>query len=134
MPNKNTRDPLGHIKLSVSDFNRSFEFYKNLFHKLFYKQVSNKKDRAGWVSYDGFGFSIEQAKNSTHAYQFSAPGIHHFCFKAKSPKEVDGVYNLLLEKQAIVFDPPQKYPDYTKNYYAVFFADPDGIKLEVAYY
>lgn len=29
-------------------------------------------------------------------------------------------------------DAPQEY-DYTPGYYAVFFADPDGMKLEVVY-
>ena len=27
-------------------------------------------------------------------------------------------------------DPPAEYPLYAPGYYAVFFADPDGLKLE----
>ena len=27
-------------------------------------------------------------------------------------------------------DPPAEYPQYALGYYAVFFADPDGLKLE----
>lgn len=33
-----------------------------------------------------------------------------------------------------VFDAPAAYPQYTPNYYAVFFVDPDGMKLEYGYY
>jgi hypothetical protein len=29
-----------------------------------------------------------------------------------------------------VVDPPADYPDYGEGYYAVFFLDPDGLKLE----
>jgi hypothetical protein len=29
-----------------------------------------------------------------------------------------------------VVDPPADYPEYGKGYYAVFFLDPDGLKLE----
>jgi NAD-dependent oxidoreductase involved in siderophore biosynthesis len=29
-----------------------------------------------------------------------------------------------------VVDPPADYPDYGDGYYAVFFTDPDGLKLE----
>ena len=29
-----------------------------------------------------------------------------------------------------VVDPPADYPDYGEGYYAVFFTDPDGLKLE----
>ena len=39
-----------------------------------------------------------------------------------------------LGKDVKVFDKPQSYPEYTKKYYAVFFSDPDGMKIEVAYY
>jgi len=39
-----------------------------------------------------------------------------------------------MKKGTFIFDTPQKYPNYTDKYYAVYFADPDGIKLEVAYY
>ena len=34
---------------------------------------------------------------------------------------------------ATVLDPPAEYPQYGPGYYAVFFADPDGIKLECVY-
>ena len=41
---------------------------------------------------------------------------------------------LLLKKfGADILDPPAAYPEYGTGYYAVFFADPDGLKLEYAY-
>ena len=33
-----------------------------------------------------------------------------------------------------LYDSPKPYPEYDKDYYAVYFSDPDGIKLEVTYY
>ena len=38
-----------------------------------------------------------------------------------------------LEIGAAVLYPPTDYPAYGDGYYAVFFADPDGIKLEFVY-
>jgi glyoxylase I family protein len=32
-----------------------------------------------------------------------------------------------------VLDPPAEYPQYAPGYYAVFFADPDGLKLEYVF-
>ena len=32
-----------------------------------------------------------------------------------------------------VLDPPAHYPEYSGDYYAVFFEDPDGMKLELVY-
>ena len=128
-----SKDPLGHIKLTVSDFNKSKTFYSELFEKLNFPHVSDKKKSSGWVTLEGFGIWISQSKFLEPKHKFSAPGFHHLCFKAKSEKEVDKIYEFLKDKTKI-FDAPQKYPKYTENYYAVFFSDPDGLKLEVAYY
>jgi catechol 2,3-dioxygenase-like lactoylglutathione lyase family enzyme len=35
---------------------------------------------------------------------------------------------------ATILDPPTEYPAYGAGYYAVFFADPDGLKLEFVHY
>ena len=127
-------DPCGHTKLSVSDFKKSYQFYKDIFELLGYKQVQDKKDRAGWTSLDGYGVLIAQAKTTDYKYKFEAPGLHHLCLKASSVELVDKVHELVLIKDVYVSGPSKKYPEFTDKYYAVYFADPDGIKLEVAYY
>jgi len=134
MPDNTPYDPCGHIKIVVSDWEKSYPFYKDIFEKLGYKQVSNKEDRAGWASPDGYGIFIAQAKIMNYQYKFGAPGLHHLCLKASSMDVVEKIYKLVLEKGVYVSGLPRKYPEYTEKYYAVYFADPDGIKLEVAYY
>jgi predicted lactoylglutathione lyase len=54
-------------------------------------------------------------------------------FRAASRDDVDGLYQLLRDIDAKVLDPPAEYPDYAPEYYAVFFADPDGLKLEYVF-
>jgi len=127
-------DPAGHTKIAVSDFNKSFQFYEGILKMLGYKQVSDKEDRAGWVSQNGYGVLIAQAENIDYKYQFGAPGLHHICLKASSTELVDKTYNLVLTKNVYVSGQPKLYPEFTNKYYAVYFEDPDGIKLEVAYY
>jgi catechol 2,3-dioxygenase-like lactoylglutathione lyase family enzyme len=127
-------DPCGHIKLAVSDYQKSYLFYKGIFEKLGYKQISNKDGHSGWASPDGYAILIAQAKITNHQYKFDTPGLHHLCLKANSIELVDQIYQSLLLNDTYIFDAPQKYPNYTYKYYAVYFADPDGIKLEVAYY
>ncbi len=42
----------------------------------------------------------------------------------------------MVEVGATVLDPPVDYssqPGYSNGYFAVFFADPDGLKLEVVH-
>jgi len=126
-------DPSGHIKLSVTDIDKSKAFYSALFKTLGFKRVAYGELKAGWVTNGGFGISIVQAKILRPKHKFTAPGFHHLCLKARSTKVVDSVYKLIKAKTH-AYDAPQKYPEYSKKYYAVFFADPDGMKLEVAYY
>ena len=40
------------------------------------------------------------------------------------------MHALLLRIGATVLDAPAEYPQYGAGYYAVFFSDPDGLKLE----
>jgi len=127
-------DPCGHTKIAVSDFEKSRQFYRDLFGILGYKQVSDKEDRASWVSPDGYGILIGQARIVGYQYSFGAPGLHHVCLKASSTETVDQIYELILGKNVYVSGVPKKYPEFTEKYYAVYFADPDGIKLEVACY
>ncbi len=128
-----SKDPLGHLKLSVRDFGASRTFYARLFDTLEFKQISDKGQSAGWVTKDGFGIWIAQAEILEPKHVFSAPGFHHLCVKASSESQVDQIYDL-VKGEIQIFNPPKKYPEYTPDYYAVFFADPDGMKIEVAYY
>ena len=123
-------DPSGHLTLAVSDFRKSKRFYTELFEWLGFKQISG----AAWVTQAGFGIWVRKARYSKPRYTFFAPGIHHLCFKTETKRKVDEVYRRLTAKRVPIFDAPKLYPEYTSKYYAVFFADPDGIKIEVAYY
>lgn len=132
--NKKSLDPAGHLSLAVSDLERSRKFYKSLFKQLGFKQIRNSENGVAWVTKEGFGIWIRQAKNKKLHHKHFAPGIHHLCVKAKTKKLVDEVYKYMLAKKTIFFSEPKSYPEYTLKYYAVDFADPDGIKIEIAYY
>ena len=36
----------------------------------------------------------------------------------------------LVKNKVKILDPPKEYPEYGGPYYAVYFTDPDGLKLE----
>jgi catechol 2,3-dioxygenase-like lactoylglutathione lyase family enzyme len=131
---KKALDPKGHLKICSSDFEKSRKFYLSLFEKIGYKLIADKENSTAWASEGGFGFWLAPADKPGYKYEFGAPGFHHFCFKAESKKQVDELHKFLVAQKVNIFDAPKAYPEYTAEYYAVFFADPDGLKLEFAYY
>lgn len=129
-------DPLGHMTIAVSNIKRSKLFYEKIFQKLGLRKLIEKEAGTGiaWEIIPGFSVWLKQAKIPDYGYRFHAPGLHHLCFKVNSKQEVDEFYTFLLKEKVMIYDPPALYTKYTPDYYAVFFADPEGIKLEVAYY
>jgi catechol 2,3-dioxygenase-like lactoylglutathione lyase family enzyme len=65
----------------------------------------------------------------------SAWGLNHIAFHAESKESVDRFYreHLQPKKIPVLYGGPKEYPDYSKGYYAVYFEDPDRLKLELAY-
>ena len=63
----------------------------------------------------------------------NAPGLHHLAWSAESREDVDRLHELLIGTGATILDAPADYPRYGPTYYAVFFADPDGLKLEYVF-
>jgi catechol 2,3-dioxygenase-like lactoylglutathione lyase family enzyme len=55
-------------------------------------------------------------------------GFHHYAFELSSRNDVDALGAFLQKHGMNVLDPPGEY--YGPSYYAVYFADPDGMKLE----
>lgn len=62
-------------------------------------------------------------------------GLNHICFNAKSKNEVTKFVKEFLRKNRIplLYGGPKEWPEYRGGYYAVYFEDPDRIKLEFAY-
>jgi len=100
-------DPLGHIKLSVSDYpGKSKAFYQKLFSDLGYTQVDDGDDGGGWKTPEGLGIWISQAEVAEPKYVHGAPGLHHLCLKVGSRKRVDEIHQILVERDVRIFNTP----------------------------
>ena len=127
---------LDHVDLVVTDFERSLAFYLALLEPLGWRRTGRiKGERGEPVQYLWGGdaaLSLRQSQSDAHAtpYDRYAVGIHHVAFGAGSRAQVDERHRWLVEHGAQIETPPREY-DYRPGYYAVFFYDPDGIKLEI---
>lgn len=59
-----------------------------------------------------------------------APGLHHVCLRLPDRAAVDRAA-AELGALGVAVTPPRPYPQYAPDYYASFFEDPDGIRLEI---
>jgi catechol 2,3-dioxygenase-like lactoylglutathione lyase family enzyme len=118
-----------HLVLSVGDFARSKEFYGKLLRFLGFKLKHDYADMAGWSNGKTlFWIAAADAEGRKRRYRKGDIGFHHYAFELSSRKDVDELGAFLEKNGMTVIDPPGEY--YGENYYAVYFADPDGMKLE----
>jgi catechol 2,3-dioxygenase-like lactoylglutathione lyase family enzyme len=118
-----------HLVLSVGDFARSKQFYAKLLGFLGFKLKYEYADMAGWSNGNTlFWIAAADVQGRKRRYRKGDIGFHHYAFELSSRKGVDELGAFLEENGMTVLDPPGEY--YGRNYYAVYFADPDGMKLE----
>ncbi len=142
--------PLSHIDLSVGDPDVSIPFYAAFFESLGFMRfpsddpefAGDAPRRAAWfIRYSNgpfFGVEVRPAtpESRERRHDRYAPGLHHLAFHAESREVVNRVHERVVAAGGRVLDPPADYSGqegYGNGYYAVFFADPDGVKLEAVF-
>ena len=122
-----------HLRLSVSDVTASRAFYDAWLRLLGFSPVAREDAGAAWGKPDAAGrmqWLILTPATREAEHDLLAPGLHHVAFAAESRAVVDEVGGVLEGLGAEILQGPREY-DHEPDRYAVFFLDPDGIKLEV---
>ena len=124
---------LDHIDLTVNDMARSVAFYDMVLSALGFRRISGG-DTVVWRGV-GLEIGIRAAVEDSRCERFDRyrVGLHHLAFRAASREAVDRFHEFLRRQNVEILDAPADYPQYEPGYYAVFFADPDGIKLELVH-
>jgi glyoxylase I family protein len=125
---------INHLRLTVTDISRAERFYGPFMRFMGYVLADREKDRVAWAKWSESGvfwLILSEARQDTNLprHDLLSPGFHHLAWNADSRDQVDQWHRLLVERGATVLDPPAEY-DYEPGYYALFFLDPDGLKLE----
>lgn len=130
------RGAIHHVDLTVTSVAKSQAFYEVILNFMGYARSHDDARGSDWdIRHEGGAFCSIGIKKAEGEGQFRehdrySPGLHHLAWCAQSRADVDRLYALLLRIGAPVLDTPAEYPQYGRGYYAVFFADPDGMKLE----
>jgi catechol 2,3-dioxygenase-like lactoylglutathione lyase family enzyme len=122
-----------HIDITVRDSKRALEFYDFALPLMGFRRIEDADEGPLWAGAQvEVGLQTARAA-STSAHDRRSPGLHHLAFTAPTREAVDRLYEELQAANVLIFDPPADYPEYAPGYYAVFFADPDDIKLEYVF-
>ncbi|WP_239734308.1 VOC family protein [Mammaliicoccus sp. G-M28] len=121
-----------HIEIYVEDINKTRNFYEWLLPELGYKLYQD------WEN--GFSFKLDKTyivfveaeeEYKKYGYHRKRIGLNHIAFSVSNRNKVDYISNILLENgMNILYEDKHPYAG-GKNHYAVYFEDPNRIKLEI---
>ena len=128
--------PIHHFQIQVSDIQQSVKFYAELFAKLGFAKVFETDSMVEW-SKEGTRILVAQGSKKfvSNGFHRKRVGLNHIAFRATSREAVDGFCRefLIPNKISILYGGAKEWPGYDPGYYAVYFEDPDRIKLELVY-
>ncbi|MGH9576190.1 MAG: VOC family protein [Terriglobales bacterium] len=124
-----------HIYIAVSDLERSEAFYD----RVMLEALGFRKNKFAiggdqHVQYFNrhFGYVLRPARGRA-SHDSYAPGLHHFCLRVESVADVVAVAKQ-LRGAGIKATEAKLYALYAPDYWATFFNDPDGVRLEITNY
>ena len=124
---------LSHIDLNVSDYKKSVLFYDLILLSLGWEKLVSRTDHTTYS--DGtlkIIISPVGERFLSAGFHRKRIGINHLAFYALTKEIVDQFHKEIMIPNGIK-TLYEEIPQGDKNYYSVYFEDPDRIKLEVVY-
>ena len=129
---------LGHVDLVCRDLDRSLAFYAAVLGPLGLEPPhlvpGERGEQIHYLRFPASGsgsLGLRQALDE-QPFELYAPGLHHLAFAVETDAEVDAVHDAAVTAGAEILHAPRLWPEYGPAYYATFFLDPDGFRIEVA--
>ena len=121
-------NPFSHVDLRVRSFTEVADFYR-----AFLPAIGFEK---GWESEDWKGYTAKGKFPGLAFFGFTEDPDHRananrIAFWVSGQGEVNRVAAIVRKAGAINIEGPSLNPEYSPNYYAVFFEDPNGNRFEV---
>ena len=129
--NNMKRGLLSHIEVNVSDLKKSSEFWGWFLTSLGYQPYQSWDQGKSW-KLDATYFVIVQVEDrfKNNIYHRKNVGLNHLAFHAESPADVEAMATALKNRGVTILYPDRDSHAGGKNNHAVFFEDPDRIKVE----
>ena len=125
-----------HVQINLEDAAASLPFWEALLGYLEYRVVHEEPGVAGF-SNGGVDLWLmaADAPHDAAGFHRKRPGLNHIAFRVDQRRDVDRFHREFLEPRGLptLYGTPREFPEYAPGYYAVFFEDPQRIKLEVVH-
>ncbi len=127
-----TQQMLGHLGINVPDLAAAKHYYDALMPLVGFETFFAADDEFSYRPADNkpgtFLFFYPSALAGT--YSPEQTGLQHLAFMVRRRSGVDQVHDHVVAAGGSVIHAPQHFPQYPGHYYAMFWLDPFGIKLE----
>jgi len=124
------RNPFGHIDLRVASMEDALPFYRRLLPALGFAHTHDSDE---WKVFSAGGDLPSAAFVAITEGPDHRPNDNRIAFWVWSRDEVDRIAGILEEVDAEIESGPRECPEYSPSYYAVFFRDPSGNRLEIVH-
>jgi catechol 2,3-dioxygenase-like lactoylglutathione lyase family enzyme len=123
---------LHHVEIYVSNLEKSIQFWGWLLSELGYELYQKWEKGQSWKFQDTYLVFVQTEERFMDIpYHRCRVGLNHLAFHAKSKQQVDDLTTLLKDKGMNILYLDQHPYAGGKDYYAVYFEDPDRIKVEL---
>lgn len=123
---------LHHVELYVSDLKKSSEFWGWLLEELGYTAFQKWEGGQSWKLGETYLVFVQTEERFLDVpYHRRGVGLNHLAFHAESRQQVDHITEILKNKGITILYADQHPFAGGESYYAVYFEDPDRIKVEL---
>jgi catechol 2,3-dioxygenase-like lactoylglutathione lyase family enzyme len=123
---------LHHVEINVSNLDKTIDFWGWLLTELGFEPYQNWDKGISWKFQQTYLVFVQTEERFLDVpYHRSRIGLNHLAFHAKSADHVDEITAKLKEKGIRILYQDRHPFAGGPNYYAVFFEDPDRIKVEI---
>lgn len=123
---------LHHIEIYVSNLSKSINFWGWFLEELGYSTFQEWEIGQSWKMGDTYIVFVQTEERYLDVpYHRCRVGLNHLAFCAASRKHVDDITNKLEEKGITILYKDQHPFSGGDDHYAVYFEDPDRIKVEL---
>ncbi len=123
---------LHHIEIYVSDLSRTVDFWGWFLEELGYASFQDWENGRSWKMEETYIVFVQaEDRFLDNPYHRCRVGLNHLAFHASSREYIDEMTNKLKEKGITILYPDKHPLAGGKDHYAVYFEDPDRIKVEL---